>query len=72
MAMEQDSRRNIDERSYAAIALSGAAVRAEEPVMGEGHRNGQGIACRLHREPRTFFAAPATHVLRRSFMGRIQ
>lgn len=59
MAMEQDSRRSVNERSQAAIAWSRAAVRAEEPVMGEGHRNGQDIACRLHREPRTAFAVPA-------------
>ena len=55
MAMEQDSRRSVNERSQAAIAWSRAAVRAEEPVMGEGHRNGQDIACRLHREPRSRF-----------------
>lgn len=52
MAMEQDSRRNIDERSQAAIVWSRAAVRAEEPVMGEGHRNGQGIACRFQQRMR--------------------
>ena len=47
MAMEQDSRRSINERSQAAIAWSRAVVRAEEPVMGEGHRNGR--ASRAHR-----------------------
>lgn len=70
--MERDSRRGIEMHSHPAGMSSKTVVRAEDPVVWEGHRNVLGLACRSRQRPRTMFAVFATHAQRRSFMGRIQ
>lgn len=70
--MECDSRQGNEMHSQPAGMSSNAVVRAEDPVVWEGHRNVLGLACRSRQRPRKMSTVSATHAQRRSFMGRIQ